>query len=122
MTEHYSEANRDDEDLSGFLVSQPRQIKQKTSNHSEAVYLSQDNDDLSGFLTSQSRHKPTKATVNLVVPIQADDDDLSGCLAAVSSQPKQQRSPDPIVPPTDRSKIEAAIADDNPSSDWFYFH
>jgi hypothetical protein len=121
MTENYPQVDRDEEDLSGFLVSQPRQTKQKTSNHSESVYLSQDNDDLSGFLTNQQRPKQSKATVNLVAPIQTDDDDLSGCLAAMPSQPKQQRSPAPIAPQRDRSD-EAAIADDSPSSDWFYSH
>jgi hypothetical protein len=118
MTENHPQIDRDDEDLSGFLVSQPRQTKQKTSNHSASVYLSQDNDDLSGFLTSQQRPKSTKATVHSVAPIQTDDDDLSGCLASVVSQAKQR--PTPVMPPVSRLPIKAEIVDDSPSSDWFY--
>jgi hypothetical protein len=111
MTQHYRKPNDDDDDLSGFLVSQPHQAKK----------VVEDSEDLSGFLSNQRRPQPVVTTAKTAR--QDEEEDLSGCLTSGFLKPKKTMpiaSHDPV--PTDRMNVNEIEIDEDPGSDWLYLN
>jgi hypothetical protein len=137
--QYYTETKNDDEDLSGFLTSQPYKTKQSinpqevskddedlsgflTSQPYKTKQTSKNDQDLSGFLTSQRRAIPKSINSSPVISRSNDDEDLSGCLTSGFLKPRKTVStttianPAPIQP----AKVEEIEIDNGPSSEWFY--